>query len=117
MQAVTITQISPSELEALIDQAVKKTLLTSFAASKETDEWFDLNELRRYLPDKPAKATLYGYVASKTIPHHKGPKKLRFLKSEIDCWLKESRKKTRSEIEDEVDTFLSKRSRSGGRRS
>jgi len=73
----------------------------------ETDRWFDLNELCNYLPDKPAKATVYGWVHTGTIPHHKGQKKLRFLKSEIDPWLKTGKKKTLAEIASEAERYLS----------
>lgn len=59
-----------------------------------TDRWFDLNELCEYHPDKPSKPTVYGWVSAGTIPVHKGGKKLRFLKSEIDNWLLQGRKKT-----------------------
>lgn len=55
----------------------------------EADRWFDLNELCIYHPDKPSKPTVYGWVSAGTIPVHKGGKKLRFLKSEIDNWLKQ----------------------------
>lgn len=75
-------------------------------ASTATDQWFDLNELCEYLPDKPAKATAYGWVHLGTIPYHKGGKKLRFLRSEIDSWLKQSRKKTVEELANEADKFL-----------
>lgn len=58
----------------------------------EPSQWFDLNELRNYLPDKPSKMTVYGWVRNKSIPYHKGAKKLRFLKSEIDAWLRNGKK-------------------------
>lgn len=72
----------------------------------ENDHWLDLNELCSYLSDKPAKTTVYGWVHSGLIPYHKGQKKLRFLKSEIDAWLKQCRRKTRSEIENEAGEYL-----------
>jgi excisionase family DNA binding protein len=68
-----------------------ETLLLDIKHSKkeiETDQWFNLNELCEYIPDKPSKPTVYGWVHAGTIPVHKGGKKLRFLKSEIDIWLK-----------------------------
>ena len=79
----------------------------------ETDRWFDLNELCEYLPDKPAKATVYGYVHAGTIPCHKGQKKLRFLKSEIDTWLKSGRRKTVAELAAEADAYLQTKKRTG----
>lgn len=77
----------------------------------EPDRWFDLNELCQYHPDKPTKPTVYGWVNAATIPVHKGGKKLRFLKSEIDNWLKQGKKKTVLEIEAETDVYLSNRKR------
>ncbi|MCF8255752.1 MAG: helix-turn-helix domain-containing protein [Bacteroidia bacterium] len=72
----------------------------------ETDRWFDLNELCIYHPDKPSKPTVYGWVNAGTIPVHKGGKKLRFLKSEIDNWLKQGRKKTLAEASNEAEQYI-----------
>lgn len=77
----------------------------------ETDRWFDLNELCQYLPDKPTKPTVYGWVSAGIIPVHKGSKRLRFLKSEIDNWLRQGRKKTLAEIASEADQYLTKKKR------
>lgn len=70
------------------------------------DQWFDLNELCEYLPDKPAKGTAYGWVQKSLIPYHKKSKKLSFLKSEIDLWIKSGRRKTTAEISTEADNYL-----------
>ncbi len=68
--------------------------------------WMDLTQLCNYLPDKPSKATVYGWVCARTIPYHKKTKKLSFLKSEIDAWIIESGHATAEEIrETALDTF------------
>ena len=86
---------------------IKRLLLEkSNVQPTETDRWFDLNELCIYHPDKPSKPTVYGWVNVGIIPVHKGGKKLRFLKSEIDNWLRQGRKKTLAEIASEADTYL-----------
>lgn len=86
---------------------IKRLLLEkSNEQPTETDRWFDLNELCNYHPDKPSKPTVYGWVNACTIPVHKGGKKLRFLKSEIDIFLKQGRKKTLAETATEADTYL-----------
>ncbi len=72
----------------------------------EPDKWFDLPELCIYHPDNPSKQTVYGWVSAGTIPVHKGGKKLRFLKSEIDTWLKQGRKKTLAETAIQADNYL-----------
>lgn len=112
MQAVTITQITPPELETLIENSIKKVLSNQQTEKRtELDQWFDLTELCQYIPDKPSKATVYGWVNAGVIPVHKGGKKLRFLKSEIDNWMKQGRRKTLSEIAGEAEQYLSKKKR------
>jgi len=94
---------------------IKRLLLEkSSEQPNETDRWFDLNELCIYHPDKPAKPTVYGWVNAGTIPVHKGGKKLRFLKSEIDAWLKQGRKKTLAETASEADAYLKKKGGNNG---
>jgi len=89
MRAVTIVQITPEELEVIIEKSVKKVLaeLKELKQEETTDRWMNLNELCEYIPDRPSKATVYGWVNSSKIPVHKGGKKLRFRKSEIDNWM------------------------------
>lgn len=71
----------------------------------EPDRWFDINEFCIYHPDKPSKPTVYGWVSLRIVPAHKGGKKLRFLKSEIDDWLKQGRKKTMVETANEAEQY------------
>ena len=79
-------------------------------AQPEQDRWFNLEEFCDYHPDKPSKATGYGWVADKKVPFHKGnSKKLRFLKSEIDAWLKQGRAKTLAEATAEADAYIKER--------
>jgi len=93
---------------------IKRLLLEkSNEQPTETDRWLDLNELIIYHPDKPAKATCYGWVHSGLIPHHKGGKKLRFLKSEIDAWLKQGKRRTHTETASEADAYL--KTKKGGK--
>ena len=117
-QEITFEQLPQAVNQLCQDMAfLKKHLLEKNTQQQtaESDRWFDLSELCDYLPDKPAKATIYAYVSSNAIPCHKGAKKLRFLKSEIDNWLKQGKKKTASDIAKDADNFLSTIKRKGGR--
>ncbi|MFT4153699.1 helix-turn-helix domain-containing protein [Parafilimonas sp.] len=111
MTAVTITQITPPELETLIENSLRKILSAKPESANlpEQDRWLNLTEFCQYHPDKPAKATVYGWVNAKLIPAHKSGKKLRFLKSEIDAWLMSGKKKTFAESAADVDTYLKKK--------
>jgi len=107
----------PKAFTYLINEVseIKRLLLEkSNEQPTETDRWFDLNELCIYHPDKPSKPTVYGWVNAGTIPVHKGGKKLRFLKSEIDNWLRQGRKKTLPEISDEKIYFAAEKNISWG---
>jgi len=75
------------------------------------DEWFDLNGLIQYLPSHPKAQTIYDWVHHRLIPFHKpeGTKTLKFLKSEIDEWLKTGRRKTQAEKDAIVKNYLSKK--------
>jgi len=80
----------PEAVEYLIAkvEALEKALLTkSETPTAPVDRWMNIDELKAYLPDHPAKATIYGWVSKREIPYHKGGKKLRFLQLEIDAWI------------------------------
>jgi len=83
-------------------------------ATTEADRWFNLQELQEYHPDRPAAPTVYAWVSQRLIPNHKHGKKLMFLKSEIDEWLKTGRRKTHAELRAEAENFHA--SRKGGKR-
>lgn len=111
MEKTVFISLPIEDLQTVIIDCVNSCLKNSKQVHNDqpTDRWFDLNELCFYHPDKPTKATTYGWVHAGTIPVHKSGKKLRFLKSEIDEWLKQGRKKTFSEIASDADIFLAKK--------
>jgi len=81
--------------------------------SLNSDRWLDLTELRNYLPDKPSKATVYSWKQKGSLPCHKGAKKLRFLKSEIDEWLKQGKKYPLNTTSIEPESYLLNRKKKG----
>jgi excisionase family DNA binding protein len=101
-KAFTRLTIEVSEIKRLL-------LEKSDKQPTETNRWFDLNELCNYHPDKPSKPTVYGWVNVGSIPVHKGGKKLRFLKSEIDTWLLQGRKKTLAETATEAEKYYTQK--------
>jgi len=89
--------LSTRDLDTVIKEIVDK-VVESIKKNENTPVvpnspiWMDLNELRQYLPDKPAKMTIYGWVQKGKIPVNKSSKKLTFLKADIDLWLMNDRK-------------------------
>ena len=103
----------PSAFSQLLSKVenIERLLQERQQSTKEIDQWFDLTEICNYLPDKPAKATVYAWIHNALIPCHKGQKKLRFRKSEIDTWLMEGRKKTLSQTAVEADQYLTRKAK------
>jgi excisionase family DNA binding protein len=98
----------PKAVAHLINKVEKiETLLVAKQPqTQDSDQWFNLDDLCKYHPDHPAKPTVYAWVGQRSIPYHKKGKKLMFLKSEIDSWLKEGRRKTATEIQTEAEDFV-----------
>ena len=108
-----ILQIGKEELQLLVKNAITETLQESKPKNELIDEWFNLEQLCNYLPDKPAKQTVYGWVSKRLIPYHKKSKSLSFHKSEIDVWMRDglhiTAKQMANEIAKETDSFLAKK--------
>lgn len=86
-----------------------KQLLIQYQSSQSeqtTEEWLDLDDLIRYDPQKRTKATWYSKISRGEVPYHKQAKKVYFLKSEIDQWLKSGKQMSHSEIEEEADKYI-----------
>jgi predicted DNA-binding transcriptional regulator AlpA len=103
-EAITFEAI-PKAMAYLIEKV--EALEKAISEKNETpvipvDRWLNIDELKEYLPDHPAKATIYGWVSKRKIPFHKGSKKLRFLQSDIDKWLSGGKRKSESELRDEA---------------
>lgn len=56
------------------------------------DRLFTIEQFLDYLPEKPARQTVYGWVNDRRIPYEKYGKRLFFRKSKIDFWLSNGRK-------------------------
>ncbi len=113
-------ELSFEQLPALVANLGRKvddlTALIQARSQPEPDQWFNVSQLREYLPDKPAEATVYGWVQANAIPHGRNSKTLIFLKADIDFWLLSKRRKTSAEVEGQAVELLSTRRR-GGRKA
>ncbi len=108
MNEVITFETMPKAMAYLINkvEALEKKLLEkNEVPTTPADKWFNIDELKDYLPDHPAKQTIYGWVSKREIPFHKGGKKLRFLQSDIDKWLSCGKRKGESELRDEANNY------------
>lgn len=93
MQSVTITQITPPELQTLIEETLRKIFAESTSTSKKEDDILTIEQASTYL--NLAKATIYSMTCRREIPFMKkeNGKKLYFSKEALEAWLKTSSKK------------------------
>ena len=99
----------PEVIGTLVNEVKElKTIITEGQknANPEADLWFNVDQLFAYHPDKPARATVYDWVCLRRVPYHKDGKRLRFLKSEIDQWLKTGYHSTEDEIRDTAIDYI-----------
>lgn len=110
-ESVTFETLPNVTLSLFKEVAELKNLFLNFICTSipEPDQWFNLEQFCQYHPDKPSKPTVYGWVFASRVPVHKNGKRLRFLKSEIDEWLKSGRNKMNSEIEAEAKHFINRK--------
>jgi len=99
----------PKVVAILIDEVreLKKALSEKSEPDILPDKWMNIQELQEYLPNHPAKNTIYSWVSGHRIPNHKGAKNLRFLKSDIDQWLLSGKRKSESELHTEAANYRS----------
>ena len=88
------------ELEQIVQSSIRKVLGEQQNVKTDRDEWFNIQQASTFLG--LAVQTIYQKVCELEIPFHKKGKKLWFLKSELDAWLREGRQKTRQEIETDI---------------
>jgi excisionase family DNA binding protein len=99
MEKIIVT--TQSELENLIQKSVRQIFNEQTARPKEAiSEIFSLEQASQYL--NLAKQTLYGFTSKRKIPFIKKGKKLYFKLCDLEKWLETGRKKSKSEIIDEL---------------
>lgn len=108
MQAVTIIQTTPEELQKLISDTIRSAFFEREKPNTCNDEPLTIQEAADLL--NLSVQTLYGYVSKRQIPFSKPGKRLFFNRAELLLWVKEGRQKTTKEIEAEAHNSLTKKS-------
>lgn len=110
MDKKVLISLPIEELQTVIVDCVNSCLRNNkqknYSPTEQPEQWLDLNELIEYDPEKRTKPTWYSKISRNDVPHYKRGKKVYFLKSEIDEWLKEGKCKSNTEIEQEAEAYL-----------
>lgn len=108
-----ILQLDSDQLKTIVQNAIRTVIIeqlpTATATPTESKDLLSLSEVANFL--NLAKPTIYGLVCHSKIPCMKKGKKLYFSRQELTEWLKQGKKKTISEMQEEADNFLTKKKR------
>lgn len=99
METLTYNDL-PQAIQTLDTRLDRIEEILKNQAQPEPDRLLTLPELAELLD--LAAPTIYGLVSRREIPHTKKGKRLYFLKSEIDAWLSQGRRKTIDEMKAEI---------------
>lgn len=91
---------TPDELQKFIEKTLSKLLLDNNASKPPFSKPLTVEQAAAYL--NVPKATLYQLTSKLEIPFRKIGRRLTFLPEELDNWLRDNRRKTRSEIENQT---------------
>jgi excisionase family DNA binding protein len=107
MTAVTITQITPPELELLIQNSLQKILNSHQPqASQPEAEVLTVPEAAKFL--RLSVQTVYTLISKGTLPVMKRSKRCYFSKSDLLEYLKQGRKNTLADSESSAVQYLIK---------
>jgi len=91
-----IQNVSPEEFTETLRAIIKEEFALIGSNGKtlnygQNDPLLSIEQLINYLPDHPARQTVYGWVNDRKIPFEKYSKRLYFRESSIDNWLANGR--------------------------
>lgn len=100
MENLILVPYTKSEFKELIKNSVSEILTENATNKKEQNFYMNIKETCSFL--NLTRPTIYGLTSKRLIPYMKKGKKLYFLKSQLEQWLNEGKKKTVKEIESEI---------------
>ncbi|GAB2553697.1 helix-turn-helix transcriptional regulator [Spirosoma areae] len=95
-----------ADLGRKVDDLKAAVLSQNERSHPAPDRWLSIKELSQYLPGQLAVTTLYGRVQRREIPFKRMGKRLVFLQSEIDQWLKDQHIKTFTELSTVAEGYV-----------
>ncbi len=89
MNAITYDSLPQAVME--INNKLDRLLSRQGHPEPETDKLITIDELIDFLPEHPARQTIYQWITGRLIPYQKHGRRLYFRKSEIQNWLANGR--------------------------
>jgi len=109
MHNLVLSPIDPEKLITEISERVTANILKAVQnnnpTTEQTEQLLTIQEAAQFL--KLTVPTIYSKVSKKELPCMKRGKRLYFSSTELMEYIKEGRKKSYAEIEQEAETYLS----------
>ena len=106
MEKIILTTFTIEEMRNMmmgcIDEALSK--INQRLSEDAVDKMMTVEEASVFLNLAPQ--TIYSFTAKRLIPFSKRSKRLYFSKKELIDWIKEGKRKTRTEIEQEAENYI-----------
>jgi excisionase family DNA binding protein len=114
MENLTLEQLphAVSQLQSKLNN-IEQILLNQEKVLPQEDQILNIQQAAVLL--KLSVPTIYGLVHRCAIPVSKQSKRLYFSRDELITWIKQGRKKTTKEINEEADAFIAKRKMEGNK--
>jgi hypothetical protein len=92
MQTLTFNELPSAvmELNRKMDALLSQLPLKN--EPEQDDPLFTIEQLCDWLPEKPKRQTVYGWITYRLIPYQKYGKRLYFRRSDIQKWLNDGRR-------------------------
>jgi excisionase family DNA binding protein len=112
MEKTIFISLPIEDLQAVIIDCVNACLKNhkpAFQSPSPNDKLLNVEEAAQFL--HLSVPTIYGLVGKSQLPVNKRGKRLYFSEKELLNWVKEGRKKTISETENEAENYLNRKAR------
>lgn len=107
MEQFLLTQLSISDMKKLLREEIEDFFRNKYPFEKNEEDELGGIELAKEIT-KLSKATIYGLVSRRKIPHSKKGKYLYFSRSDLLAWIAGGKRKIESEIKVEAIKYNSK---------
>ena len=107
MENIVLISIPETTIRNIVEQAVENAMAKYKALPEQpANKIVDLNGLLKARPFIGSRSTIYKKISKGIIPHSKRGKKVYFDLEEVDAWLISNKKKTVSDLLQEMETHL-----------
>lgn len=110
MEPIFLTNLNQDEFKNLLKEAVREVMNENYQEPEpDIPRILDVKQTAELL--RISVPTLYGKTFRRLVPHFKRGKRLYFILSDLETWIRQGKVKTMDEIEEEANFYLMRNKR------